>query len=213
MSTQFIRDCLTKFLVAMESFAHDAESQERLLLMARMTTEAMQTGGKLLVAGSGGSAADAQRIAGEFVSRLRFDQAPLPALALTVENSVLTAAANDRGYASVFERQVLALGKPGDVFLGISTSGCSPDVLRALAAARQNGLVTLGFTGAGGAAMVPRCDLVLHAPSTDTWIIQQIHITAAHILCALVEAGMFPASAPIPMPLPFSAQQMQERLP
>ena len=141
------------------------------------------------------SAADAQHVAGEFISRLMFDHAPLPAIALTTDTSVLTAAANDYGYELVFERQVLSLGQSGDVFLGISTSGNSPNMLRALQAARGCGPTTLGFAGAGGGRMAGLCDLLLMAPSKWTPVIQQVHITAAYIYCALIERTMFPAEA------------------
>jgi D-sedoheptulose 7-phosphate isomerase len=158
----------------------------------------MRAGNKLLIAGNGGSAADAQHIAGEFISRLMFDHAPLPAIALTTDTSALTATANDYGYELVFERQVLGLGQSGDVFLAISTSGNSPNVLRALQAARGRGLVTLGFAGAGGGKMAALCDLLLMAPTPWTPVIQQVHITAAHIYCALIERTMFPMEAGFP---------------
>jgi D-sedoheptulose 7-phosphate isomerase len=156
---------------------------------------ALRASGKLLFAGNGGSAGDAQHIAGEFVSRLNFDRAPLAALALTVDTSVLTAVGNDYGYERVFERQVLALGRAGDVFVGISTSGRSCNVLAALAAARKRGLTTIGFGGAGGGEMERFCDLLLAVPSTSTPLIQQIHIVAAHAICGQVEADLFEPSA------------------
>lgn len=153
---------------------------------------ALAAGGKLLALGNGGSAADAQHIAGELLSRLNYDRAPAAALALTTDTSVLTAIGNDYGYEAVFARQVRALGRPGDVLLALSTSGRSPSVLRAMEAAREGGLVVLAFTGQGGGAMPERADLVLHAPSDRTPLIQQVHITAAHILCGLVEERLFP---------------------
>ena len=152
----------------------------------------MRDGGKLLVAGNGGSAGDAQHIAGEFVARLMYDRAPLPAIALTTDSSGLTAIGNDYGFEMIFERQVRALGARGDVFLGISTSGRSPNVLRAFAAARAAGLHCLGFAGAEAGPMREHCDLLLEVPSPRTAVIQQLHITAAHIFCALVEREMFP---------------------
>jgi len=151
-----------------------------------------------MIAGNGGSAGDSQHIAGEFISRLMFDHAPLPAIALTVDGSVMTATGNDYGYEHVFERQVPGLGQPGDVFLAISTSGRSPNVLRALEAARSKDVLCLGFTGAGvdAVAMAEHCALLLRVHSHETAIIQQLHITAAHIFCALVERAVFPALAP-----------------
>jgi D-sedoheptulose 7-phosphate isomerase len=152
----------------------------------------LQQGRKILFAGNGGSASDAQHIAGEFISRLNYDRAPMAGLALTTDTSVLTAVGNDYGYEHVFSRQVAALGQVGDVFVGISTSGRSPNILAAFRAAQQKGLRTVGFTGANGGAMADHCELVLNAPSDRTPIIQQLHITAAHIVCGLVERTLFP---------------------
>jgi D-sedoheptulose 7-phosphate isomerase len=161
--------------------------------IAGAVAASLRGGGKLLLAGNGGSAADAQHIAAELLSRFRQDRNPLPAVALTTDTSVLTAIGNDYGYDHVFERQVRGLGRTGDVFVGISTSGRSPNVIAALKAARALGIVTVGFTGSKGMAMQPHCDHLLVAPSDDTAIIQQIHITAAHAICALVESELFPA--------------------
>ena len=191
----YVADYLAETARSVARFADDAAATDLLFAMAEATAAAMRAGRKLLVAGNGGSAADAQHIAGEFISRLMYDRAPLPAIALTTDTSAMTATANDYGYEHVFERQVLGLGREGDVFLGISTSGNSPNVLRALDAARQRGLVTLGFTGTGGGKMRDRTDLLLVAPSDHTPIIQQIHIVAAHVLCALVERALCPPSA------------------
>jgi D-sedoheptulose 7-phosphate isomerase len=189
---EYVTDYLAHSVAAMNAFAADAAAQALLIRMSDATIAAMKAGRKLLIAGNGGSAADAQHIAGEFISRLMFDHAPLPAIALTTDSSAITATGNDYGYEHIFERQVLGLGMEGDVFLGISTSGNSPNVLRALAAARARGLVTLGFAGEGGGKMAEACDMLLRAPSGWTPVIQQIHITAAHIFCALIERGMFP---------------------
>ncbi len=188
----YVTDYLGHSVAAMNAFAADVTLQDVLIRMADATSASMRAGGKLLIAGNGGSAADAQHIAGEFISRLMFDHPPLPAIALTTDSSALTATANDYGYEQVFERQIIALGRKGDVFLGISTSGNSPNVIRALRAARARGVMTLGFAGQGGGKMAELCDMVLPAPSTWTPIIQQIHITAAHIYCALIERNMFP---------------------
>ena len=194
----YVTAYLARSRAALDALAADPAAQATLAAMAETIAGAMRAGGKLLVAGNGGSAGDSQHIAGEFISRLMFDHAPLPALALTVDGSVLTATGNDYGYDFVFERQVRGLGRAGDVFLAISTSGRSPNVLRALDAARERGVICLGFTGAGpGAAeMAGRCAHLFRAPSTETAIVQQLHITAAHIVCALVERAMFPALAP-----------------
>lgn len=189
---QFVSKYLAESLAVMTTFATDQAVGHTMGKMAERITHALRIGHKLLVAGNGGSAADAQHIAGEFVSRLMVDRALLPAIALTTDTTVLTAIANDYGYDYVFERQLQALGHPGDVFLGISTSGKSPNVLRALVTARSRGIVTVGFTGSQGGPMLEQCDVLLAAPSTNTAIIQQIHITAAHTVCALVERAIFP---------------------
>jgi D-sedoheptulose 7-phosphate isomerase len=156
------------------------------------TANAIGNGRKLLLAGNGGSAADAQHLAGEMLSRLNYDRAPAAALALTTDSSVLTAIGNDYGYDRLFERQILGLGCPGDVFIAISTSGRSPNILRAIDVARQQRIVTVGFTGMTGGEMPSRCDMCLRAPSDSTPLIQQIHITAGHIICGLVEERLFP---------------------
>src|SRR5450631_1998794 len=156
-------------LETLERAVGDAGFMGEVLAIAAACERALRDGGKLLLAGNGGSAADAQHIAGEFLSRLRFDRNPLPAVALTTDSSVLTAVGNDYGYDQVFERQVRGLGQKGDVFIAISTSGKSPNVLAALAAARELGIVTVGFTGTapGAAVMYPLCELLLAAPSDD----------------------------------------------
>jgi D-sedoheptulose 7-phosphate isomerase len=171
----------------------DAAFAAAVLAVARSVEASLRAGGKVMLAGNGGSAADAQHIAGEFLSRLRFDRRPLPALALTTDSSVLTAVSNDYGYDRVFERQLRGLGRNGDVFIALSTSGKSPNVLAALKAAREIGVVPVGFTGStpGAEAMRPLCDLVLAAPSDDTPVIQQIHMTAAHAICEIVERNLF----------------------
>ena len=153
---------------------------------------ALAAGNKVLLAGNGGSAADAQHLAGEFLSRLYYDRAPLAAVALTTDTSVLTAIGNDYGYEDLFARQVTGLGRAGDVFVAISTSGRSPNILRAIEAARGAGLAVVGLTGANGGQMAAGCDLCLCIPSASTPLIQQLHITAGHIVCELVEARLFP---------------------
>ena len=189
---KFVADWLRQLLSATSVFSADAAATTTLLDMAAAIVETLSNDGKLLIAGNGGSAADAQHIAGEFTCRMNYDRAPLAAVALTTDTSGLSAIGNDYGFAHVFERQVLALGRPGDVFLGISTSGGSANVVAALQVARGRGLVTLGFTGAEGGLMTEYCNLLLRAPSTVTPIIQQIHSIAAHIVCSLVERALCP---------------------
>ncbi len=155
--------------------------------IAEAITASLSEGGKVLLCGNGGSAADAQHIAAELVGRYEGERAPLAAIALTTDTSALTAIGNDYGFDHVFERQVQGLGKIGDVLIAISTSGKSPNILRALEAAKKLGILTVGFSGAKDGPMVAHCDLMLRAPSEKTPVIQQIHMTAAHIICGLVE--------------------------
>lgn len=178
---------LKESLDALAAASDDAEFLKTLGSIADEMAKALKAGRKILLCGNGGSAADAQHIAGELLSRFENDRAPLPAIALTTDTSVLTAIGNDYGYDQVFERQVKGLAAEGDVLIAISTSGRSPNVLRALDAARAQGVVTIGFTGRSGGEMKSRCDVLLAARSDRTPVIQQIHITAAHIVCGLVE--------------------------
>ncbi len=174
-----------------EAAAKDAIFKGAIEQIADAWSKSLAAGGKIMLAGNGGSAGDAQHLAGELVSRLNFDRAPLAALALTVDTSVLTAIGNDYGYEHLFERQVRGLGRAGDIFVGISTSGRSPNILHALRTARAAGITTVGFTGRKGGDMAPLCDYVLHAPSDRTPMIQQLHIMAGHIICGLVESQLF----------------------
>lgn len=171
--------------------ANDQQLCKAICAISVAIERTLRIGGKLLIAGNGGSAADAQHIAGEFVSRFKFDRDPLPAIALTTDTSTLTAIGNDYGFEYVFERQLRGLGRRGDSFLAISTSGRSPNVLAALRAAREMGITTIGFTGATAGSMPPLSDFCLRAPSDDTALIQQIHIVAFHAVCGVVESAIF----------------------
>lgn len=155
--------------------------------------KSLQHGGKILLAGNGGSAADSQHIAGELVSRFAFDRPGLPAVALTTDTSILTAIGNDYGYEKLFSRQVQANGNKGDVFIGYSTSGKSPNILRAFEEARDRGLVCMGLTGNRGGPMRELCNFLLEVPSSDTPKIQEGHLVLGHILCSLIERAMFKA--------------------
>jgi len=158
---------------------------------AQACIHCFQSGGKILLAGNGGSAADAQHIAGEFVSRFAFDRPGLPAIALTTDTSILTAIGNDYGYDTLFARQVQAQGRKGDVLITYSTSGTSPNILLALKEARSRGLVCVGFTGNRGGFMRELCDHLIEIPSGDTPKIQEGHALIGHILCGLVENALF----------------------
>ena len=187
-----IQDYLVRSRDTLQAAIDDAEFVAAIRDIAEVTANAIGNGCKLLLAGNGGSAADAQHLAGEMLSRLNYDRAPAAALALTTDTSVLTAIGNDYGYDRLFERQILGLGRAGDVFIAISTSGRSPNILRALEVARERRIITVGFTGRTGGEMPLRCDLCLRAPSDSTPLIQQVHITAGHIICGLVEERLFP---------------------
>lgn len=162
---------------------------------AAMMTEALRAGRKLMLMGNGGSAADCQHLAAEFTGRFRLDRRPLAAMALTTDTSALTCIGNDYGFEQVFERQVAGLGVAGDCAIGISTSGHSPNVLRALARARDMGLRTIGLSGRDGGALRTLCDLCLVVPHQDTARIQEAHIFIGHTWCALIEQALVDTAA------------------
>jgi len=170
-----------------------AEQGNKVVEVARLLAVCLARGGKILACGNGGSAADAQHLAGEFVNRFLLERPPLPALALTTDTSVLTAIGNDYGFEQVFSKQVQALGKPGDVLLAISTSGNSANVNLALRAAREKGLVTVGLGGRGGGEMLPFCDHALLVEADSTPLIQEVHLAVEHLLCQLVDYYLFEA--------------------
>ena len=169
-----------------------AESSGAIADVVARLCSCFEDGGKLLLCGNGGSAADAQHIAAEFMNRLRLDRRPLPAIALTTDTSVLTCIANDACYDEVFARQVEALGSTGDVLFAFSTSGASANVLAALTAGRQRGMLTVGLTGQSGAdSMAPDCDVVLVVPSRDCARIQECHEFVCHVIAGMVEKQLF----------------------
>jgi D-sedoheptulose 7-phosphate isomerase len=167
------------------------EANAGLLVAAGLRMgECLRGGGRVLAFGNGGSAADAQHLAGELVGRFRRDRAALSAIALTTDSSVVTAIGNDMGYESVFRRQVEAHGRPGDVAVGITTSGRSPNVVQALQRARERGLVTMGLTGGGGGNLVGAVDYLIDVPHAETARIQEVHVMVVHVLCQIVEEAM-----------------------
>ena len=186
----FIAGFFDRSLTALHGAAEDGALLAVIAAMAQAIETSLRAGGKLLIAGNGGSAADAQHLAAEFLSRFLTDRRPLPAIALTTDSSVLTAVGNDYGFEHVFERQLRGLGRPGDVFLAISTSGRSPNIIRALEAAPEIGLVTMGFSASHNTEMRGLCRHFLAAPTLETAIAQQIHSVAGHAICALVENAM-----------------------
>jgi D-sedoheptulose 7-phosphate isomerase len=177
-----------------------ATAKEHILNAATLLTECLASSGKILLCGNGGSAADCQHIAAEFVSVLNqsFLRPGLAAIALTTDTSILTAIANDFGYGGVFERQVQALGKPGDVLIGLSTSGNSENVLRAFVYARQHRIKTVGLTGTPGGKFGNACDICIRVPAESTQFIQESHIMIGHIVCDLVERSLEFGSGPSP---------------
>ena len=165
---------------------------EAVVAAARMLAGVFQEGGKLLLFGNGGSAADAQHLAAEFVNKFQVERPPLAALALTTDTSILTAVANDYLFEDVFAKQLRALGRPGDLALGLSTSGISPNVVAGLNTARELGLKTLALSGGDGGPVAAQADLALIVASRDTPRIQEVHLTIGHVLCDLVDYLLFP---------------------
>ena len=164
-----------------------ANQQENILEFASLCRIAIMKGNKIFFMGNGGSAADAQHLAAEFVGRFEKERPGLPAIALTTDTSILTAVGNDYGFGQVFSRQIAALARSGDVVVGISTSGNSVNVVQAIAAAKEIGAVTVGLTGESGGQLAEVCDLCIKVPSRSTARIQEAHILIGHIVCALVD--------------------------
>lgn len=165
--------------------------QSQILDAAERISGAFKNGNKLLVMGNGGSAADSQHFVGEMIGRFKMERASLPAIALSTDTSILTCLGNDYGFDTIFRRQVEALGAKGDVVIGISTSGNSPNVREALLLAREKGCTTIGLLGGSGGSIKALCDLALIMPSSDTPRIQEGHITTIHIICDLIEKTLF----------------------
>jgi D-sedoheptulose 7-phosphate isomerase len=187
----FIQDEFDKSLENFRRMAADNALRQQIADAVALSVQALRAGGKIFFAGNGGSAADAQHWAGELVSRFYFDRPGLPAIALTTDSSILTAIGNDYGFDYVFARQVEALARPGDVLVAISTSGRSPNVLRAIAAARAARVSVIGFSGESGGDMALLCDVCFRVPSAETPRIQEGHEFIGHLYCALIEQEMF----------------------
>lgn len=185
--TDIIRRSL---LQSAENFTTLAEQAGLVADLAARMSAAIRAGGKIMFCGNGGSAADAQHLAAELLGRYLVNRRALPAIALTTDSSALTAIANDFGFDEVFSRQVQGLGRPGDVLVAISTSGNSPNILQAVQAAREIGIVAIGLTGSAGGRMADLCDVCLRVPSAHTPRIQEMHIAVGHMLCELVEADL-----------------------
>lgn len=190
-----IATTLREHLHVAQAVLASTELQTVLAAAAAACAQCLQHGGKILLAGNGGSAADTQHVAGELVGRFAYDRPGLPAIALTVDTSILTAVANDYGYEAVFARQVQALGVAGDVLIAYSTSGRSPNIVRALTEARARNMVTIGMCGEDGSGMSALCDHLLAVPSRATPRIQEMHLVLGHALCEVVERALFPREA------------------
>lgn len=188
---QIVHEQLGKTIAVLEMVRSDENLLAIVADAAQATAKAMLNGRKLMVAGNGGSAADAQHLVAEFVGRLVNDRPAMRAIALTVDTSILTAVGNDYGFERCFERQIEALGQQGDVFLAISTSGNSPNVLRALTLCRRLGIITVGFSGNAGGKMGELCDYDVVVPCNVAMNIQESHLALEHIFCLLVERCYF----------------------
>lgn len=188
---KFVRGEIESSVQSKMKLLEDPRFLEIVAKVSDVCINAYKNGNKTLFAGNGGSAADAQHLAAEFVSRFYFDRPGLPSISLSSDPSVVTAIGNDYGYENLFARQVEAHGKRGDVFFGISTSGKSPNVIKAIAKAKEMGLITVALTSAKGADMGAMCDYALCVPGTITPKIQESHITIGHAICAAVEEALF----------------------
>lgn len=188
-----IRAEIAASIAVKEALLADEACLSQIEALAAKAVASLLAGGKVIFAGNGGSFADAQHLSAEFSSRFRFDRAPLASLALGTNSSAMSAIANDYGYEQVFARELAAIGRPEDVFIPISTSGRSANVLAAVQAARELGIHTVGLSGAGPSAMAELCTCI-QVPSHETARIQECHILIGHILCGLVEQSIFIAS-------------------
>jgi D-sedoheptulose 7-phosphate isomerase len=191
LATNYLRESVAVY----ERMLADDSLMAQIVRASVLASRAVRDNGKILFAGNGGSAADAQHFAGELVSRFYYDRPGIASIALSTDTSILTAISNDYGFEHIFSRQIEALGRSGDVFVGISTSGRSPNVIAGLQAARRLGLSTVGLTGRSGGDMPDLCDVVIRIPSDVTPLIQQGHLVVGHLLCAMVEETIHPRPA------------------
>lgn len=187
----YIKKQIEDSIQTKQKLLENIEVTDSIFEAVNAVIEAYKRGNKTLIAGNGGSAADAQHIAAEFVSRFYFDRPGIPSIALTTDTSIITAIGNDYGYERLFARQVEANGVKGDIFIGISTSGNSANVIEALKACKEKGITTIGLTGESGGKMSDICDIIIKVPSSSTPRIQESHILIGHIICASVEEELF----------------------
>ena len=188
---EFIKNQIKTSYEIKQKIYGDEELMDLIVEVGNKLIEIYKNGNKLLIAGNGGSAADAQHIAGELVSKFYFDRPALSAIALTTDTSIITAIGNDYGYEKLFSRQIEANGVKGDAFLGISTSGNSKNIIEGLKVAKEKGLLTIGLTGENGGKMKELCDYCICVPSNETPRIQEAHILVGHILCSIIEEATF----------------------
>ena len=188
---QYVKSHFEDSIQVKNQILQDKALIELIQKVALITTNAYKNGFKTMLAGNGGSAADAQHIAGEFVSRFYFDRLGIPSIALTTDTSILTAIGNDYGYDRLFARQVQAQGVKGDIFIGISTSGNSTNIIEALKVCKEKEIISIGLTGQSGGKMADLCDYCIKVPSNCTPRIQESHIVIGHIICAIVEEEIF----------------------
>jgi D-sedoheptulose 7-phosphate isomerase len=167
------------------------ENLSRLVSIVEVIKKCLEKGNKILIFGNGGSSSDSQHLAAEFVNRFRIERPPLPAISLAADSAVITSIGNDYDFSEIFSKQIRAIGQPGDLAWGLSTSGKSPNVVKGLETARKNGLITIGFAGKDGGDMARMCDYILNVPSTSTARIQEVHITAGHVICEMVDFKLF----------------------
>lgn len=191
MINEYIKNQVKKSIEVKQQFLNDNELMSLIKEVSFKIVESYKNGNKTLIAGNGGSAADAQHIAGEFVSKFYFDRPGLASLALTTDTSIITAIGNDYGYEKLFSRQVQANGVKGDIFIGISTSGNSANIIEALKECKEKGIISVGFTGQNGGKMAELCDFCIKVPSHETPRVQEVHILVGHIICAVVEEAIF----------------------
>lgn len=190
VNVDYLKDIIIKSIETKKLLLENETVLQKTVEVVNIILAALRNGNKVILAGNGGSAADAQHIAAEFVSRFEFDRDPLAAIALTTDTSILTAIGNDYGYEHLFSRQLRALGRAGDVFIGISTSGNSKNVVAGINVCKSLGIISVGLTGNKG-AMLDICDHIISVPSGNTARIQESHILIGHSICSMVESGFF----------------------
>lgn len=188
---KIVKEILNESIRVKNKIVDDPSLLSQISKISSVIIEAYRKKNKVILFGNGGSAADAQHVAGELVNRLQMEREALPAIALTTDSSVLTSIANDYDYSRIFARQMEAFAKEGDVAIGISTSGSSPNVIEAVKVAKEKGAKTVGFTGTKGGKLAELVDFVIRVPSDETPRVQESHITILHIICCLVERELF----------------------